>query len=317
MKKIRLDVFVTVLLGLAAAGISMVYRPYVVCGELMCSTAYYPVPSVPPASGDGPEFNGPLYTYQFLLIAWVVVMAISLLRVESQPRATSEGAALLSWSQRRTRRAVPFARRLLARTAVAAAGTVLLGLFSLAFQGFAGIPALCWTLLAGFILLILGLVRLSTHWCRDVVRTVSLDGTERRRVAPKREFLAYVVSKGTHQAFGVLMLGLVGLCLLCTPMLLGALGSAFTSPPEMLVVVISLVGITLGALWVGLRSIQRAAELPPLAPLTRRTAADLPAEGSLVRAAAQPPSSPETTLVRAAMDAGEARSEELLRPTEE
>lgn len=137
-----------------------------------------------------------------------------------------------------------------------------------------------------------------------------------RRVVSKARFAAYLASKGAYRGLGYVML-LAGICagilligLICItiPLLGDPMSAAFC------VLIAILGGFTRLSCLIARRALQHASAMQPLAPLTRRTAADLPARECLVRASEEPVRESETELLRVVPRGLDEHPEELLRP---
>jgi hypothetical protein len=75
--------------GIWVARLAILYRPYILCGNLMCSFGdeYYRTAPVA-MSGDSVDFDVPLYVFQLALISWVTSMVLLLLKSGGTKRRT-------------------------------------------------------------------------------------------------------------------------------------------------------------------------------------------------------------------------------------
>ena len=77
-----------VIAGVWITNMALTYKPYIVCGDLMCSFGdeYYRVaPGV--SNGDSVEFDLPSFVFQLALILWVTLTVVLLLRRHVSTRA--------------------------------------------------------------------------------------------------------------------------------------------------------------------------------------------------------------------------------------
>src|SRR2546423_464843 len=85
----------TLLVGVWTLYVALTYRPYILCGNLICSfqDEYYEVPPIP-ESGDSVQFDAPLFFFQVALIVWMTAMIVLLLRPRAVKRSIGIQAAI-------------------------------------------------------------------------------------------------------------------------------------------------------------------------------------------------------------------------------
>lgn len=137
-----------------------------------------------------------------------------------------------------------------------------------------------------------------------------------RRIVSKTRFVACLASRGAHRAVGWLMFTCALVFVLIVLVILTGVVREGMPPIHDAIIVVGFGLLCIReAILIGQRSLKHASLMEPLAPLTRRTAADLPEPESLVRASEEPVQAAGKVLLRAVRDTQEEPVEELLRPT--